>query len=215
MILFNQIISDLFSITKTKNSVLHTFCTLFIDNYTSKKDTLSQIREFINSKKPFIHLLEDLEDEAAAKLKTYLSQIHYTLPLVRGKIFTSQLIVDLTLSSITIGDAHTRSYFKQVLKLINLYQIKNIITNQENRLLQKDPTIDENTLEGHVSRLEKGIKLDKNKYDSMRKEEKSFLKKCKGVRICKSYSTILGVNRDNGIIVYRDLEFDTLIRLET
>ena len=203
-------ILERYSVTKTKNSVLKTFCTLFIDNYNTGDDIISKIKEFVTNKQPFIYLFKDLPDEDALKLKTYLSEIHYSLPLVRGKTFTTQLIIDLTLSSITIKDNKTRSYFKLILKLINLYQIKTVITNQEKRLLKKDPTIAENTLEGHVSRLEKAIKLDKDKYDAMRKEEISFLEKCKGVRICKKYSTILKVNKDNGRVAYKDLEFDTL-----
>lgn len=218
----SDILNTLYYKLKHSNGVDFKFLEFFND-YTLKtiihKDLLSKLYTFlegrpaptstnvedsimsiINTK--FIKGFKGYGSDRADQLNKFLDKIPKQ-SLKFQNISFSKIILEEVLDIINSKEGYlNREILSNILELDNLYKIMDIIQNEEARY--------DIELEEHILSMESDINGLINSYDDQREIQNDYLRKCKGVRIVKSYSSASELSKENGVETYRDLKYDTL-----
>uniref|UniRef100_A0A6C0B5H7 Uncharacterized protein n=1 Tax=viral metagenome TaxID=1070528 RepID=A0A6C0B5H7_9ZZZZ len=168
-----------------------------------KLKTMTNIEEQIsqlvrrNFKK---NLLNNLDEDIFEQIKQYSNKIHKSKLVYQNSVFSPR--VTEYISDNSKNDYLSKNILKAVIELANLYKIKNIIREEEEKY--------DFNMDKKIKEMQQEIDNIIHTYEEERERQIDFLKRCRGVRITKEYTSIRQVNKDNISNVYRDLKYDTL-----
>ena len=146
------------------------------------------------------NLLNNLDKDIFEQIKKYYNKLNKSSLVYRNSVFSPRITEYISNNS--KNNYLSNQILKAVIELANLYKIKNIITEEEEKY--------NFNMEQQIAKMEREIENIINTYDEERGRQKDFLNRCKGVRIVKEYDSVKEVNRGNISNIYRDLKYDTL-----
>ena len=147
-------------------------------------------------------IFSDFDEENKDILQNMLNKLPKNSIDYKNIGFSKKLLNEIMLITKCRANYRLNSNLKSILELANLYKIKNIIKDEQDKY--------EVDMELKIAEMEKEIANILDTYNTQKDSEIDFLKRCKGIRIVKKYTSLYKIKKDEGKSVYRDLEYDTL-----